>query len=120
MLYVRGESVQLMFGEGSGFDEILPAVGAVDVAAELGIGETAQLSAEALVLAAPDVLVLSASGLESVGGLDGLLAIPGIAQTPAGEQGRVLTYEDQFLLGGGPRFGQLLSTLVTDLHERQP
>ena len=38
-------------------------------------------------LAAPDVLILSTTGLASVGGIDGLLQIPGIAQTPAGRTG---------------------------------
>ena len=116
VLYLRGEQVQLIFGEGSGFDEVLPAVGAVDVAAELDIGETAQLSAEAIVRAAPDVLVVTESGLESVGGVDGLVSIPGIARTPAGRDRRILAYEDQYLLGGGPRFGRLLQDLVADLH----
>ena len=116
VLYVRGDQVQLIFGEGSGFDEVLPAVGAVDVAAELGIGETAQITAEAMVRAAPDVLVVTESGLQSVGGVDGLLSIPGIDRTPAGRTRRVLAYEDQYLLGGGPRFGQMLQDLVADLH----
>ena len=120
VLYVRGEQVQLIFGEGSGFDEVLPAVGAVDVAAELGLGETVELTAEAMVRAAPDVLVVTTSGLESVGGVDGLVSIPGISRTPAGENRRVLAYEDQFLLGGGPRFGQMLQQLVADLHPDQP
>ena len=120
VLYVRGEQVQLIFGEGSGFDEVLPAVGAIDVAGELGLGETSELTAEAMVRAAPDVLVVTTSGLESVGGVDGLVSIPGISRTPAGQNRRVLAYEDQFLLGGGPRFGQMLQQLVADLHPDQP
>ncbi len=36
-LYLRGERVQLIFGKGTGPDVLLPAVGAIDVAAELGI-----------------------------------------------------------------------------------
>jgi iron complex transport system substrate-binding protein len=46
------------------------------------------------------VFLVSTTGLESVGGLDGLLAIPGIAQTPAGEAARVITHPDQYLFGG--------------------
>lgn len=115
-LYLRGEAVQLIFGEGTGIDVVLPAVGATDVAAELGIVGTRQITAEALVVAAPDVLLVTTSGLESVGGIDGLLAVPGIARTPAGRQRRVLAYEDQYLYGGGPRTGQLMSELIEDLH----
>jgi iron complex transport system substrate-binding protein len=49
--------------------------------------------------AAPDVILVSTTGLESVGGLDGLLAIPGIARTPAGQAVRVITHPDQYLFG---------------------
>lgn len=116
VLYLRGEQTQLIFGAGTGVDVILPAVGAIDVAAELGVEGTRQLSAEAVLEAAPEVLIVTTTGLASVGGIDGFLAIPGIAQTPAGETGRVLVYEDQFLLGLGPRFGQLVSRVAADLH----
>ena len=73
-------------------------------------------TAEALVEAAPDVLVVTTTGLASVGGIDGLLTIPGIARTPAGRAGRVIAREDQYLLGGGPRTGQLLLDLLAELH----
>ena len=115
-LYLRGERVQLIFGKGSGIDVLLPAVGAIDVAAELGIEDTRQITAEALIAAAPDVLLVTTTGLESVGGMEGLLAIPGIAETPAALTGRVYAYEDQYLYGGGPRTGQLMAQLVADLH----
>lgn len=118
VLYLRGEQVQLMFGEGTGVSALLAAVGATDVAAELGVVETRQITAEALLVAAPEVILVTTSGLESVGGIDGLLTIPGIAETPAGQQRRVLAYEDQFLLGGGPRTGQLMAQLVADLHNQ--
>jgi len=117
VLYVRGEQTQLIFGKGSGIDVLLPAVGAVDVAAELEIGETQQITAEALLRAAPDVLILSTTGLASVGGIDGLLSIPGLAETPAGKNRRVLTFEDQYLFGAGPRYGQLLLELVHAIHQ---
>ena len=62
------------------------------------------------------MLLVTTTGLESVGGIDGLLAIPGLAETPAGHDRRVLAYEDQYLLGNGPRTGQLMRQLVADLH----
>lgn len=114
-LYLRGERVQLVLGKGSGIDVIFDAIGVVDVADELGIVDNRQITAEALLAAAPDVLVVTTSGLESVGGVEGLLQIPGIAQTPAGEHGNIAAYEDQYLLGGGPRTGRLMTELVADL-----
>ena len=53
---------------------------------------------------------------ESVGGIDGLRAMPSLERTPAVVDGRVLTYETQYLLGFGPRTGQLLRDLIDDLH----
>jgi iron complex transport system substrate-binding protein len=115
-LYLRGDNVQLILGTGYGLETILPAVGASDVAAELGIVDTRPITAEAVVAAAPDVLLVTTTGLESVGGIDGLLAISGLAETPAGRSRRILAYEDQYLLGGGPRTGQMMRELVDDLH----
>jgi iron complex transport system substrate-binding protein len=54
--------------------------------------------------------------LESVGGLDGLLAIPGFAETPAGRNGNILAFEDQYLYGLGPRTGELVNAIAIDLH----
>jgi iron complex transport system substrate-binding protein len=74
------------------------------------------LTPEALVTAQPDVLLLLTAGLDSVGGVDGLLSLPGVGQTPAGKNRRVLHYDDQYLLGIGPRVGQALMDLVKGLH----
>jgi len=115
-LYLRGERVQFVFGKNSGLDWVIEAAGAIDVGTELGVVDNAQLTAESVVRAAPDVFLVSTTGLESVGGLDGLLAIPGIAQTPAGEAARVIAHPDQYLFGGGPRAGMLLAELVGQLH----
>ncbi len=116
VLYLRGENVQLLFGTGTGVHWMIEAVGGVDIADELGVADTAPINAEALVVAAPDVLIVTERGLESVGGIDGLLKISGIAATPAGEQRRVLVYDDQLLLGNGPRTAELLQQLITDLY----
>lgn len=116
VLYVRGKNVQLLLGEGGGVDWMIDAAGAIDIADEIGVVENAPINAESLVMAAPDVLIVPERGLESVGGLDGLLELPGIAETPAGQTGRVLAYDDQYLLGNGPRTGEFLDQLITDLH----
>jgi iron complex transport system substrate-binding protein len=55
-------------------------------------------------------------GLESVGGIDGLVKIPGVAQTPAGMNRRVVSIEDGVLLNYGPRTDQVLKSLVEQLY----
>jgi iron complex transport system substrate-binding protein len=114
-LYRRGQNVQQVGGRGSRADALIEAAGAVDVGTEIGIDEFEPLTAEALIEAAPDVLVVTTSGLESVGGIDGLVEMPAIAGTPAGRDRRVVAVDDQHLLGLGPRTGDALEQLVEGL-----
>lgn len=78
------------------------------------------LTAEAVVAAAPDVILIPARGLESVGGVDGLLKLPGLALTPAGSARRVVAMDDLYLLGFGPRTGQAVRELTLRLYGEQP
>jgi len=49
--------------------------------------------------------------LQSVGGVSGLVALPGIAQTPAGKNKRYVTVDDSLLLSFGPRTISMLPLL---------
>ena len=71
------------------------------------------LTAEGAVAAAPGIILLTARGLESIGGIDKLLAFPGLAETPAGRARRVVTMDDLKLLGFGPRTGEAITELAT-------
>jgi len=115
-LYLRGSTVQQVGGRGTGVDALLEAAGAQDLGVEMGIDEFRPLTDEALIEAAPEVLVVTTSGLESVGGVDGLTEMPAIAGTPAGRERRVVALDDQLLLGLGPRAGEALAQLVDALH----
>lgn len=115
MIYVRGTAAQLVFGESSPTRWLIEAAGGVDVSGEIGVVDPTPISAEAILAAAPDVLLTTEVGLESVGGIEGLLRVPGLAGTPAGQNRRVLTYDAQLLLGNGPRVPELLSRLTNDL-----
>jgi iron complex transport system substrate-binding protein len=115
-VYIRGTSTQLIGGEGSGADTLITAAGGVDAGTEAGVKGYVPVSAEALVTAAPDVILVMQSGLDSIGGLEGFLQIPGVAETPAGESRQILAFDDQYLLGLGPRLGAVLTDLVYALH----
>jgi iron complex transport system substrate-binding protein len=117
LLYLRGAQTQMIGGADVGVAALLEAAGVVDAGAEAGITRTSPITPEALVTAAPDIIVTTTAGLESVGGIDGLLAIPGVAQTPAGRDRHVVDFDDQYLLGGGPRTGDALSDLIAALYE---
>ena len=60
------------------------------------------------------------AGLKSVGGVDGLLKLPGVAQTPAGAARRVVDMDDGVLLTFGTRSGRAVQALADALHCRGP
>jgi iron complex transport system substrate-binding protein len=112
-LYVRGTaSVYLLGGTGSGADELVAATGAVDVGALNGLSAFTPLTAEAIVQADPDVLLVMTRGLDSVGGIDGLLALPGVSSTRAAATRAVIAVDDDLLLSFGPRTGALIARLA--------
>lgn len=117
-LYVRGNAnIYYMFGEDSGADSLIDAVGGVDVAAEIGWEGMKPMTAEALVAAKPDVLVMMTDGLESVDGIDGLIErIPAIAETPAGAHRRVIDMEDSEILSFGPRSADVIAAIARALY----
>jgi iron complex transport system substrate-binding protein len=113
-LYLRGQSgVYYMFGAGSGADSLITALGGVDVASETGWEGMRPITDEGLIAAQPDLVLVMTKGLESVGGVDGLLEqLPAVAQTPAGEHRRVVDMADTQILSFGPTSAQTLDALA--------
>lgn len=117
-LYLRGgNSIYLVGGVGSGADSLLTSIGAIDVGATPGSKPFTPLTAESLIALKPDVILVMSKGLDSVGGVSGLINLPGVAQTPAGENSRVISVDDSLLLSFGARTPSLLSQLATALNE---
>ncbi|MFB7939710.1 hemin ABC transporter substrate-binding protein, partial [Streptomyces sp. NPDC056049] len=117
-LYVRGSAaVYLLGGAESGASSLLEAAGAVDAGKESGLKKDfTPITTEALAQAAPDAILVMTKGLQSVGGVDGLVKIPGVAETPAGADRRVVSVDDGVLLNYGPRTDQVLASLVDQLY----
>lgn len=114
-LYTRGPSVLLLFGQGIPTQAMIEGAGAIDVGAALGDGAI-PLTPEALISAMPDVIVLPESGVKGLGGIDALLEIPGIAETPAGQNRAFLAYDEAYFFNLGPRVGSALDEFVDDLY----
>ena len=120
-LYLRGtSSVYLIGGAGSGADSLLTAIGAVDVGAQTLDRPFNTLTAESLAALNPDVILVMSKGLESVGGIDGLLKLPGVAQTRAGKNAAVIDVDDSLLLSFGPRTPSLVDALAKALLKVAP
>jgi iron complex transport system substrate-binding protein len=74
------------------------------------------LTPESAIAAAPDVILVTDQGLRAAGSVDALLALPGLAQTPAGRQRRVVSQDALLLLGFGPRLPQAVAALAQALY----
>lgn len=111
-LYLRGgSSIYLIGGKGSGADSLITAIGAQDIGAATLANPFNAMTSELIASLNPDVILVMSKGLQSVGGLKGLVELPGIAQTDAGKNKRVIAVDDSLLLSFGPRTPDLLSKL---------
>jgi iron complex transport system substrate-binding protein len=118
-LYLGSTQMQFAGGAETSSNVMIEAAGGIDAGAEIGFVGNVPFTPEALVTAQPDVLIVTDRGINVVGGVEGVLAIPGIAQTPAGINGKVIVFEDLYFLGMGPRSGDALMELVDQLHDLQ-
>lgn len=99
-------------GRETGADAMLAYAGAVNVmGGQGGFAGYKPLTPEAVIAARPDVVLVTDQGLKASGGVDGILKLPGLAQTPAGRQHRIVSQEAMLLLGFGPRMPQALAEL---------
>jgi iron complex transport system substrate-binding protein len=111
-LYLRGgSSIYLIGGKGSGADSLIKAIGAEDLGAAKLATPYSAMTSELLVSLNPDVIMVMSKGLESVGGISGLVELPGIAQTAAGRNKAIIAVDDSLLLSFGARTPDLLLKL---------
>lgn len=71
-----------------------------------GFDEFAPLTPESLVQMNPEFLVFFESGIQSLGGKEGLTKIQGIEETDAFKNGQIVALDGQYLSGFGPRVGK--------------
>lgn len=81
-----------------------------------GFASYIPMTPEGIVETAPDVILTTDGSIERLGGWDRFLELPGIAQTAAAQNGRVVAMEDLYLMGFGPRTGQAIADLARLLH----
>lgn len=101
-------------GRDTAADAIIDLAGGVNVAD--GFEGYKALSPEALVAAAPEVILVTERSLSFLGGKDGLLELPAIETTPAGRDHKIVTMDGLLLLGFGPRVGMAARELARHLH----
>ena len=72
------------------------------------------MTAEALVVAAPDVIITTTQGIDASGGIDKFWAKSGLDLTPAYKKRALVALDALYLIGFGPRLPQA----VADLHQQ--
>lgn len=110
----RGAGTLNVAGEGTAAHEMIRLAGGRN--ATSGYRGYRPLTAESVVAAAPDVILLTSSGLAGMGGPDGLRQVAGLSSTPAAAGGRIVAMDDLLLLGFGPRLPEAVRELKGLLH----
>ncbi|WP_419221557.1 heme/hemin ABC transporter substrate-binding protein [Gordonia sp. CPCC 206044] len=116
-VYIRGRNLILLAGPGSGADDLIATLGGRDAgaAAEL-TGAFTAVSAEAMITADPNVIMVMSQGADTVGGLEGVLTLPGIAETDAGRNRRIVQMDETKILAFGPDVGEVIGSLARAIY----
>ncbi|MFD2932388.1 heme/hemin ABC transporter substrate-binding protein [Spirosoma flavum] len=115
-IYARGTGTMMVSGRGTQVEKMIELAGGVNATPDFE--NYKPLTAESLVTANPDVILLFDSGLESLGGADGLLKVQGIALTNAGRNGRIIDMDGHLLTGFSPRLGKALQELAQKITQK--
>lgn len=100
-LMSTGQGSPMAAGRETAADRAIALAGGINAAT--GMEGYKAVSPEALVAMKPDAILLMKEREGGVGGIDGVLRMPGVADTPAGKAHRIYFVEGQALLGFGPR-----------------
>jgi iron complex transport system substrate-binding protein len=113
-IYARSGGILNASGTGTHADAMIRLAGGIN--AVQGYEGYKPLTAEAALLANPDVILVTSRGIGEAGGMDALLGHPGLAETPAAGMRRVVAMDDLLLLGFGPRLGLAVGELTRLIH----
>lgn len=113
-IYSRGAGSAQVGGANTPADAMIKMAGGANAITEFS--EYKPLTPEALVAAQPDVILLPERALTTLGGVEGVLRLPGVSETPAGKNRKIVSIDDMLLLGFGPRLGEGVKELCEKIH----
>lgn len=102
-IYARGNML-MVSGTKTPMDALIGLAGGQNAVTDFE--DFKPLTPEAVVKANPDVLFFFSSGLESAGGDAGALKMPGVSQTNAGKNKKIIAMDGGLVSGFGPRLGE--------------
>ena len=116
-IYARGAGNMMVAGKGTPAEAMITLAGGQNAVTDFEGFKT--LSAEGLIQAQPDYILLFESGLDKLGGADQVFQIEGIQQTPAGKNKRLITMDGLKLIGFTPRMGEAALELARQLQSQE-
>ncbi|NDI98481.1 ABC transporter substrate-binding protein [Flavobacterium sp. LaA7.5] len=116
-IYARGAGTLMVSGKNTPVDKVIALAGATNAIEDFD--DYKPLTPEALIKGNPDVILMFDSGIESLGGVDGVLKIQGIDKTNAGKNKNVIAMDGALLSGFGPRLGEAAAQLNSKLAENK-
>lgn len=114
-VYARGTGTMMVAGDNTQMASMIRLAGGQNATG--GFDDFKPLTAEAVVAANPDVILMFDSGKSSLSDTGGVLAIPGVSATNAGKNKAVIAMDGQLLSGFGPRVGQAVAQLNAALNQ---
>lgn len=121
-IYARGAQAMMVAGKNTFAEAAIRLAGGNPIVQEFEAFKP--LTPEALLQYQPEVILMFDSGLASLSdqandqsGIEQLLGIPGVLQTPAGQNRRIISMEGLYLSGFGPRSSDAILELATGLHQ---
>lgn len=108
-IYARGAGNLMVAGTNTPMEKIIGIAGGQNAITEFE--DFKPLTPEAVVKANPDYILMFDKGLESIGGIDGVIKLEGVASTNAGKNKKIIAMDGQLVSGFGPRVGQAASQL---------
>ncbi|MGQ3013074.1 MAG: heme/hemin ABC transporter substrate-binding protein [Flavobacteriales bacterium] len=115
-VYARGMGSLQVAGDGTAMCEMIRLAGGIP-ATDGTVQGFRPLTAESVVSMDPDYILLFDTGLQSLEGPEGLMKVPGVAQTAAGKNNKFVSMDGQLLSGFGPRLGAALKQLGEAIHK---
>lgn len=122
--YTTQPAVMFIYARGAGALSVcgndMPMAKMIRMAGGTNVGNDTEgfkpLTAESVVKADPDAILLFSSGMQSLDGPEGMLKVPGIAQTKAGKNKNFVVMDGELLSGFGPRVVEGVKELGEKLH----
>lgn len=113
-IYARGAGTLQVAGNGTPMNEMIKLANGEPTTADFNGFKP--LTSEAMVAANPDYILLFDTGLKSLEGAEGVLKVPGVANTNAGKNKGIIEMDGLKLSGFGPRVGEAVKELSEKIH----